>query len=174
MTIESIATVHEPVDTETFLDVMATLASGVAIATTLGGDGRPYGLTTTAVTSVSLDPPLLLICVGRTSRTLSALRHSGGFVLNFVDSDFAHVAAHFASKVEDKFAELVWRAGATGHPILHEHSLAWAECLIEQEIDAGDHVVLIASVHGAESNGHDRLPLTYFRRRFGSWSEAAT
>ena len=161
------------VDDAVFVELMAAFAAGVAIVTALDEGGEPRGLTTTAVTSVSREPPLLLVCVDRTSRTLAAIRHSRGFVVNFIDAAQSAVARHFSSKAEDKFGALAWRAGAGGAPVLHEHSHAWAECLIEQEIDAGDHVVFIAEiVDGAVSDDRERLPLTYFRRSFGRFVAA--
>jgi len=151
-----------------FVELMAAFAAGVAIVTTVDESGRPRGLTTTAVTSVSREPPLLLVCVEQTSRTLPAIRHSGAFVVNVIEAAQAAVARHFSSKVEDKFAALRWRSGAGGAPVLHEHSLAWAECRVEREIDAGDHVVVIGEIiHGGVSEHGERAPLAYFRRSFG-------
>jgi flavin reductase (DIM6/NTAB) family NADH-FMN oxidoreductase RutF len=164
------ATLDHALGDEAFRQVMAALAAGVAVVTTVDADGVPRGLTTTAVTSVSLDPPLLLVCVGRESRTLPALRYSRRFAVNFIDSACAPVAHHFASKVEDKFAGLTWRPGANGCPLLDEHSVAWAECRTEHEVEAGDHVVVIARIDRGGSTGDERVPLTYLRRSYGAWS----
>jgi flavin reductase (DIM6/NTAB) family NADH-FMN oxidoreductase RutF len=164
------ATLGPALDGEAFRQVMAALAAGVAVVTSVDADGVPRGLTTTALTSVSLEPPLLLVCVGRESRTLPAIRHSGRFAVNLIDSVAAPVALHFASKVEDKFADAVWRPGANGCPLLHEHSVAWAECRTEREVEAGDHVVVIGRVDRGGSAGHERVPLTYLRRRYGAWA----
>ena len=158
--------VHQDV----FRQVMGALASGVAVVTTIDNDGRPRGLTTTAVTSVSLDPPLLLVCVGRQSRTLPALQRAGRFTVNLLESRFSAVALHFASRLEDKFADVAWRPGANDCPVLHEHALAWAECHTESEVDAGDHVVFVGRVHDGDLAGIGLSPLTYFRGRYGGWS----
>lgn len=165
-----VATVAEGarIDDAVFVQLMAAFAAGVAIVTALDENGEPRGLTTTAVTSVSREPPLLLVCVDRASRTLPAIQHSGRFVVNFIDAAHSGVALHFSSKAEDKFAELAWRPGISGSPVLHEHSHAWADCRIDQEIEAGDHIVLIAEItHGAVADDSTRAPLTYFRRSFG-------
>jgi flavin reductase (DIM6/NTAB) family NADH-FMN oxidoreductase RutF len=164
------ASVDHAFDGEAFRDVMAALASGVAVVTTVDAEGTPRGLTTTAVTSVSVEPPLLLVCVGRESRTLPAIRHSRRFAVNIIDSASAPVAHHFASKAPDKFADAVWRPGANGCPLLHEHSVAWAECRTEREVEAGDHVVVIGRVDHGWSTGHERVPLTYLRRNYGAWA----
>lgn len=164
------AALDHSLDDEAFRRVMAALAAGVAVVTTVDADGVLRGLTTTAVTSVSLDPPLLLVCIGRESRTLPGLRSSRRFAVNFIDAACAPVAHHFASKAEDKFVGIAWRSGVNGCPLLDEHSVAWAECRTEREVEAGDHVVLIARIERGGSADDERLPLTYHRRSYGAWS----
>ena len=160
------------IDESVLREIMATLAAGVAFVTTVGADERPQGLTTTAVTSVSLDPPLLLVCVARESRTLTAIRTRGGFCVNLLDAGYEALALEFASKAEDKFARIDWDLSPGGLPILEAHSLAWAECTLEQEIEAGDHLILLGHVREGFSEGTGRHPLMYFRREFGSWAAA--
>src|SRR5207244_7390775 len=92
-----------PVDRQTFFEIMASFPSGVAIVTTLDGDGTPRGLTSTAVSSVSADPPLLLVCVDVESRTLVALRRSRRFVVNFMRQGRGELSRLFASKSDSKF-----------------------------------------------------------------------
>jgi flavin reductase (DIM6/NTAB) family NADH-FMN oxidoreductase RutF len=165
------------VDRDAFRQLMASLPAGVAVVTTIDRDGTAYGLTTTAISSVSLDPPLLLACIDRTSRTLPVLRQQGRFAVNFLGADHATVAQRFASKADDKFTALAWTPGNDGMPILDSHSVAWAECRTRQEIEAGDHLVLIAEVTTATSPHDTAVPLLYAQRRFGHWStlpEAAT
>lgn len=152
---------------ETFTRVMAALPAGVAVVTAVDAWGRPRGLTTTAVTSVSLSPPLLLVCVDLKSRTLPAIRHSQGFAVNIIDERHAPVARHFSSKLEDKFASAVWRSGLHGFPVLHEYALAWAECRVERELIVGDHVVFVGELLDGGADEDGRMPLTYFRRGFG-------
>jgi flavin reductase (DIM6/NTAB) family NADH-FMN oxidoreductase RutF len=159
------------VDPYVFRHVMGAFAAGVAVVTTVEEGGQPRGLTTTAVTSVSLDPPLLLVCVSRQSRTLPALRRAGRFTVNLLDAEFSAVAHHFASTLDDKFAALTWRPGPNGCPLLHEHALAWAACRTENELEAGDHVIFIGHVVEADASTGSS-PLTYFRGRYGSWSPA--
>ena len=160
-------------DGESFQQVMACFPAGVAVVTTLDAEGAPRGLTTTAVTSVSLDPPLLLVCVGRGSRTLPALRRARAFAVNVLDAGHAHVALRFGSKSEEKFAELAWTPGPGGQPILHDHCIAWAECRTWSEVEAGDHVILIGEVaHGAAA--YHRESLVYFRRDFGHFEPHAS
>lgn len=162
------------VDREQFFAIMSAFPTGVAIVTTLAEDGTPRGLTTNAVCSVSADPPLLLVCVDRESRTLPALLHSKRFVVNFV-AEGRHELAHlFASKADDKFAQVAWRPGLHGMPCLHEDALAYAECSTEQELEAGDHVILTALVEVGVAPDPDAVPILYFRRAYGATPTAAT
>src|ERR687888_1931137 len=103
-----------PVDRESFAEIMSSFPSGVTIVTTLDETGVPKGLTSSAVASVSADPPLLLVCVDFTSRTLPALRAGGRFLVNFMRAGTAEVSRLFASKSEDKFAAVVWRPTESG------------------------------------------------------------
>jgi flavin reductase (DIM6/NTAB) family NADH-FMN oxidoreductase RutF len=157
------------IEAERFRQVMSALAAGVSVVTTLDSDGQPRGLTTTAVTSVSLEPPLVLVCVGWDSRTLPAIKASGRFAVNFISAAATGLAVAFASKAEDKFERARWRHGRHGSPILADDAVAWIECRVESEIEAGDHVVLIAHVEHGDLE-LEEPPLTYFQRRFGTWA----
>src|SRR6187551_548739 len=147
---------------------MASFPSGVAIVTTLGADGTPRGLTTTAVCSVSADPPTILVCVDLASRTLAALRASG----RFVGDGRSELCLLFASKEEDKFKDVDWRPTDKGLPLLHADVLAWAECSTERELEIGDHVVLIAEVTDGGVQPELEPPLMYYRRSWGVWTPA--
>ncbi len=151
---------------------MSAFPTGVAVVTTLDEQGRPRGLTAQSVASVSAEPPLLLVCIDRVSRTLPALRASGRFVVNFLRADRNALCAVFASKAADKFAGVAWRRAANGMPVLHEDSLAHAECTTERELEAGDHIVVVGLVVGGEPPTEHGVPLVYYRRTFAAWPEA--
>jgi flavin reductase (DIM6/NTAB) family NADH-FMN oxidoreductase RutF/predicted thioesterase len=153
-----------------FFAIMSGFATGVAVVTTLDLLGRPRGLTAQSVASVSAEPPLLLVCIDRTSRTLPALRARGQFVVNFLRADHDALCALFASKADDKFANVVWREAGNAMPVLHEGSLAYAECRTEREIEAGDHVVLIGLVVGGKPPSGGDVPLVTYRHVRG-WPE---
>ena len=158
------------VERQRFASIMAAFPSGVAIITTASRDRRPKGLTTTAVCSVSADPPLLLVCVDRGSRTLPALIEARRFVINFIRLEYEEVCQAFASKHDDKFANLLWETTRSGMPLLREHVVSWAECVTVQEIEAGDHVVLIGRVEdGDVTTDSGVAPLVYYRRAWGRW-----
>jgi flavin reductase (DIM6/NTAB) family NADH-FMN oxidoreductase RutF len=152
---------------DTFTSIMSAFPAGVAVITTVDERGEPKGLTTTAVSSVSADPPLLLVCVGRQSRTLPALQHTRRFVVNFIESGYEDVCSRFASREEDKFAGVAWDSSHGGLPYLPEHTVAWAECAVEQEIEAGDHIVFIARVEAGDAHPSEKQPLVYLRRTYG-------
>ncbi len=130
----------------------------------------PRGLTTTAVCSVSADPPTILVCVDLGSRTLAALRATPRFVVNFIGEGRSELCLLFASKEEDKFAHVSWRTTPTGLPLLHDDVLAWAECSTVQELEVGDHVLLVAEVEDGGVQPELEPPLMYYRRSWGVWS----
>jgi flavin reductase (DIM6/NTAB) family NADH-FMN oxidoreductase RutF len=156
------------VDRNTFLSIMSAFPSGVAVVTTMDAHGVPKGLTTTAVSSVSADPPMLLVCVARESRTLPALLHSRKFVVNLIAQGREEVCAVFASRDDDKFAGIEWEPGITGMPHLARDTVAWAECELHEAVEAGDHIVLIGHVQAGGAPDPASVPAVYFRRAYGS------
>ena len=154
------------VERETFFEIMSAFPTGVAIVTTVDGDGIPRGLTTNSFTSISAEPPIVLVSLDRGSRTLPAMQASGRFVVNFMRHDCADVCRLFASRAEDKFEQVAWTAGEGGVPILHEGAVAHAECTVLEEIEIGDHVVFTGLVHAGGRPDPEDMPIVYFRRGF--------
>ena len=145
---------------------MACFPTGVAVVTALER-GLPRGLTVSSFCSVSLDPPLVLVCVDRESNTLPALSSSGGFTVNFLAHGREALAARFASKAEDKFVDVRWAAPELpeGGPILVEDSSAHAVCVTRQAVEAGDHWIFVGEVkEGGVRDGQQ--PLVYHRRSY--------
>lgn len=159
-----------PIERQSFFDIMASFPSGVAIVTTVGPDGTPRGLTTTAVSSVSAHPPTVLVCVDLGSRTLAALRARRSFVINLVGEGRSQLSLLFASKADDKFDRVAWRPTSSGLPLLHEDVLAWAECSTVHDLEVGDHVILVARVEDGGVVPELEPPLMYYRRSWGVWS----
>jgi flavin reductase (DIM6/NTAB) family NADH-FMN oxidoreductase RutF len=112
----------------------------------------------------------VLVCVDLGSRTLAALRARRSFVVNFVGAGRSELCLLFASKAEDKFADVEWRSTGSGLPLLHEDVLAWAECATVRELEIGDHVVLVAQVLDGDVQPELEPPLLYYRRSWGVWS----
>jgi flavin reductase (DIM6/NTAB) family NADH-FMN oxidoreductase RutF len=161
-----------PVSAELFRDIMSCFPSGVAIVTAREAGDRPRGLTLSAFCPVSLDPPLVLVCVASDSNTLPAMRASGGFTVNFLAGGREHLAVLYASKAGEKFEGIRWRLPAVpeGGPVLHEDCAAYAVCVTRQALQAGDHWIFVGEVkEGSVLPG--RLPLVYHRRAFMELAE---
>jgi flavin reductase (DIM6/NTAB) family NADH-FMN oxidoreductase RutF len=159
------------IDGATFRSIMAAFPTGVTVITTCDADGTFKGFTCNAVTSVSLEPPLLLVCVAKTSETLPVLRQARRFVVNFLKSGEHEISAHFARKGPEKFDGI--SVGTTeGLPVLHDHVIAHAVCLTEDELEAGDHIVLIGRVVDGDTLPDDSQPLVYYRSKYPTWSAA--
>ena len=151
------------VDGEVFRDVVGRFASGVTVVTTSSNDRR-YGTTASAFTSLSIDPPMVLVCLNRTSETQAAIWESGVFCVNILAEGQQDVAQHFAGK-GDKFAGPIrFDEGHLGVPVIRE-TLAYLECEVAETATGGTHTVFMGRV--AVANGSDATPLTYFRGRFG-------
>ena len=147
-----------------YRDTIGHFASGVTIVTSTGPSG-PAGMTTNAVSSLSLDPLLLLVCFERSSRTLAVVRESRRFAVNILPADEAELAAVFASKrvAREKF-ESITHVDAHGVPVL-DAALAWLACELRELYPGGDHVIGIGEVVGMGS-GTERPPLVYYRGRY--------
>lgn len=148
--------------------IMSAFASGVAVMTTVDADNEPKGLSSNAFCSVSADPPLVLICVDKSSRTLRALIERRSFVVNFLSEGTEDICRAFASKEDNKFLGIAWQLSRSGLPVLSD-VLAYAECVLVQQIAAGDHMILLGLVVDGKAPERMERPLLYFRRSFGSW-----
>ena len=156
-----------------YRDLLSNFPAGVTVVTAFDADGTPHGLTLIAFCGVSLEPPLVLVCIDRASNTLPAIRHSGGFTINFVGHRSDKVARLMATKSSDKFTRIPWRRPRLleGGPILHEDSAAHIVCRTWKSLEAGDHWIFIGEVmEGATAEGE--LPLVFHRRAFVDLSEA--
>lgn len=151
-----------PVDLRGFAGRFAT---GVAVITTRNHAGQPHGLTINAVTSLSLEPPLFLICLGHGSNTLAALRESGSFGINFLGSQQAALSTRFASKSLAKFDGLEWSDGALGNPLL-EGAIAHGECRVQNLHEGGDHAIVIGRLESTALR--EGAPLLYFQGRYAA------
>jgi flavin reductase (DIM6/NTAB) family NADH-FMN oxidoreductase RutF len=157
-------------DEAQFLSVMASFPAGVAVVTSLDAGGEPVGLTVSAFCSVSRTPPLILICVDKSSATLPAIQSSQKFTVNFLSEGREPIAQVFATKEPDKFAGRAWRHTAElegGGPVLHEDTVAYLACTVYKSVEAGDHWVFIGEVVEASVEEEARS-LLYHRRNFSS------
>ena len=157
-----------PFDAQELRRVMGVFATGVTVITTRNADGTPFGLTANAVTSVSLTPPLLLICVDRKAESFAHFADSKVFVLNVLAEHQEELSRRFATSGGDKFTGVAYRLGHLGTPIL-EGTLGHVECRIVETHEAGDHVIHLGEVEAA--SGADGPPLVFFRGRYRRLTE---
>jgi flavin reductase (DIM6/NTAB) family NADH-FMN oxidoreductase RutF/DNA-binding FadR family transcriptional regulator len=150
-------------DSSLFRDVVGRFASGVTVITT-NDEAQDYGMTASAMSSLSLDPPMILICVNRRAASRQAISHARVFGVNILHEDQASLAVHFATPQADKFKALPVSRGIMGCPRL-EGVLAWLECEVVEEIEGGTHSVFFGKVK--EAAARDGRPLAYFRGQFG-------
>ena len=146
---------------------MSSFPSGVVVLTAFGQDARPRGLTVSAFSAVSLEPPLALACIDRSSNTLPAVQHTGGFTANILAAGREQLARRMATKLSDKFDSIAWRRAESpiGGPVLEEDIAAYAVCTLRDTIEAGDHWVLI----GLVTEGDHRagvVPMIFSRRGY--------
>ena len=149
-----------PVSSADFRSALSRFASGVTVVTTKDGDGRQFGITVSAFCSVSLDPPLVLICIEKTTGSHHAFEESGRFTVNILASNETGMSEHFASLIEDKFAGVEHAVDEHGIPIL-QGSLATLQCRLFKALDGGDHSIFLGEVEHVIVR--DAEPLLYFK-----------
>ena len=153
-----------------FRRVLGHFCSGVTVITTMDPQGRPAGLTASAFTSVSLAPPLILVCVAHDAHSYAALAAARYFAVNILAGHHEAVSTRFATKPaahpSEKFEGLDFRKSALGLPVLTD-SLAELECETVHAYPAGDHTIFVGRVEAADSRGDAGLePLLYYRGKY--------
>ncbi|HKA15860.1 MAG TPA: flavin reductase family protein [Myxococcota bacterium] len=153
------------ISAEDFKRALSRRASGVAVVTTKCGD-RIHGMTVSAFTEVSLDPPLVLVCADKGANTLPVIREGGVFAINVLARGQQALSSRFAAKKDEhkRFDGLAFDVGRTGAPLLRGVAVN-IDCRVVAEHDAGDHVVYIGQVEEVRSFDHE--PLLYFRGAYG-------
>ncbi len=134
--------------------------AGVTVVTTRDAQGRPCGLTASAFTSVSLDPPLVLVCVDHAATAYPAFEACGWFAVNVLGNSQEHLSRRFAASRPDKFVGVAYREGQAGLPIL-EDVVAALECRLVHRYPGGDHTIFVGRVEGTAIAGGP--PLVYFQ-----------
>ena len=160
MEAEAIVTADE------FKAAMASFAAGVTIVTTIDSVGAPQALTATAFSSVSVQPPLCLVCIDKRARTYRPLLMKGCFAVSILSAEQEALSARFAAPISDRFAGVRWKPGeVTGCPIIHG-ALAFMECQVAEVHSGGDHDIFLGRV--ASVQVRDGTPLVYFRGSYSS------
>jgi flavin reductase (DIM6/NTAB) family NADH-FMN oxidoreductase RutF/pimeloyl-ACP methyl ester carboxylesterase len=151
-------------DARTLRDAMGCFATGITIVTAIDAQGQPIGLTANSFTSLSLDPPLLLLCIANGAGSAPALRSGERFGVNVLQISQQPASNRFAGKGEDRFAATAWTPGETGVPLL-DGSLVSFECRRHAVHEGGDHFILVGEVVRAQFEPR-RDPLLYFRGKY--------
>ena len=155
-----------PVTQSKFRAALRHVATGVTVVTTRDAAGRPCGLTASAFTALSLNPPLVLVCVDREAAAFPALEQHGWFAVNVLADSQESLSRRFAVSGGDKFAGLTFRKGRAGLPLLHGVVVA-LECRIVDRHEGGDHTIFVGQVEAADSRGDAGFePLLFYRGRF--------
>lgn len=152
-----------------FKAALARFASGVTIVTVRDAAGIPHGFTASAFCSVSLDPPLVCVCVAHTARCHGVFALQDEFAVSILRPGHADLALRFATRSPDKFGGGGFRTTETGHVVVAD-ALAVVECGVHGRYEAGDHTMLVAAVRRAEWS--DGEPLLFYDRAFGTLAAA--
>ena len=148
-----------------FRAALSRFPSGVTVVTTRGSDGQLHGITVSAFCSVSLEPPLILVCVEKIASSHNALHEPGIFVVNILSENQRDLSEHFASQIEDKFQNVKYHEGIHGLPVLADVA-ASLQCTLHATHDGGDHTIFVGSVESVTVN--DLRPLAYLHGDYRS------
>ena len=156
------------VDSSEFRRVLGHFPTGVTVVTAPTGEG-PVGMAIGSFASVSLDPPLVMFCPGKESATWTKMSGTDRFCVNVLGEDQTDVCGVFASKSEDKFADVEWSTRITGSPVI-SGSIAWIDCEVHAIHDGGDHHIVVGLVK-ALSTENDNGPLLFFSGGYGRFED---
>jgi flavin reductase (DIM6/NTAB) family NADH-FMN oxidoreductase RutF len=154
-------------DTAKFRQVLGHFPTGVTIITAMH-EGQPVGFAVGSFASLSLEPPQVLFCAGRSSSSWPKIREVGTFCVNVLADDQEGVSRVFASKAPDKFQEIGWKRSGNGSPII-DGVLAYIDCTLGEVVESGDHYVVVGVVQDLEVR-HEGGPLIFFRGGYGRFT----
>ncbi|MCC6245221.1 MAG: flavin reductase family protein [Gemmatimonadaceae bacterium] len=148
------------IDPDLFRSVLGRFASGITIVTTRDADGRDHGMTVSAFSSVSLDPPLVLVCVANDATMAPVMADTTSFAVSILSARQEPLSRRFSGKIDDRFADVLFTRGTLGNVVLDD-ALASIDCRVVARHAAGDHVIVIGEVAGGEVR--ESRPLLYYR-----------
>jgi flavin reductase (DIM6/NTAB) family NADH-FMN oxidoreductase RutF len=154
-----------PISSEEFRSALSRFASGVTVVTTRDDNGKFSGLTVSAFCSVSLEPPMVLVCIEKSAAGSAAISATGAFAVNFLNHEQQDLSDHFASPIEDRLRGNDYSIGELGLPLL-SNCICNIECEVKQEYDGGDHTIFVGQVESSTVAEGD--PLLYFRSGYRS------
>ena len=157
----------QDVDIREFRQALGAFMTGVTVVTTINEQDEPIGFTANSFTSVSLDPPLVLVCLAKRSGNCDSFAKGKSYAINILAENQEHISGIFASPVADRFAEVDWSKQSTGSPIINNVA-AWLDCNMHEVVDAGDHLIFIGEVMAFSHT--NRSPLGYLRGNYVRFS----
>ncbi len=170
----TVTPVTSPGSSATYRNFMRGFPTGVAVVTTLDGRDRPVGFTCSSLSGVSLEPPMLLVCVNNVSTTLAQIRAREVFAVNLLSQRGRAAAEQFAAPGHDQSDRGPWRPTATwALPWLAEAAHAVSECRVVTMIEAGDHTIVVGAVETVTTSDDDPTPLLHGFGRYKVWPESA-
>ena len=151
-----------------FRRVLGHFVTGVTVLTTRDASGDPVGLTANAFASLSLDPPLVLACIDRSSHTHDLIAAAGFFAVNVLAEGQERISRRFAAdEPQPRFEGIAWRDEVTGAPVLDD-VLAWVDCRVHHTCDGGDHTIYVGEVLAADAR--EGVPLLFYRGGYGRFA----
>ncbi|GAA5048540.1 3-hydroxy-9,10-secoandrosta-1,3,5(10)-triene-9,17-dione monooxygenase reductase subunit [Nocardia callitridis] len=161
------------IDPRAFRNVLGQFTTGITVITTFTTEHTPIGFACQSFAALSLDPPLVLFCPTKQSRSWAAIEESGRFCVHVLAEEQRELCARFGSREPDKFADAAWHTSDLDLPVL-DGALATIECLVDRVVDGGDHYIAIGRVQTlAESPTADR-PLLFYRGQYTAIEPAKT
>ena len=157
-----------PFDSKLQRKIMGQFATGVTVVTTGEGAART-GLTVSSFTSLSLDPPLILVALDNRSTSRDDIRRNGSFAVSILSVDQEEASRKFATPGPKDFSAFAWQTAVTGAPIL-EGSLAWVDCRLHSVLPGGDHEIFVGEIVAGEASDQP-APLLYFSGKYRRVSE---
>ncbi len=148
---------------QNFRQALGSFPTGVTVVTAMNKQNKPVGFTANSFTSVSLDPYLILICIGKNSSNIQIFEEAEYFAVSVLSQEQREISITFANPVENRFAKVHWQTKTTGSPVIKD-AVAWFDCKKSQLVDAGDHIILIGEVVQFESNKN--APLVFLRGNY--------
>ena len=147
-----------PITKEEFKQALSRFASGVTVITTIDKDKKPHGITVSAFCSVSLEPPLILICIDKNAGSYGAFQESRSFVVNILGDDQQHISNQFALPIPDKFDGMDFHLNDQEIPVLNE-AIVNLECKLKESYEGGDHTIFVGQIEKSLVREGD--PLVY-------------
>ena len=151
------------IDIKQLRQTLGSFLTGVTVVSSMNSQGQPIGFTANSFTSVSLEPPLVLVCLAKTSANCESFSRAKSYAINILAEDQQQISSVFASPVADRYEKVNWRTRTTGSPVIDDVS-AWLDCNMHQVIDAGDHLILIGEIMAFDHTLSS--PLGYLRGNY--------